>query len=288
MAEAPGHLLGQIIGGVLEAALKPVLEDLARKHDLYLDSQGERPNVRAGKKVTWRDVKGNGHDLDFVLERGGTPTKRGNPAAFIESAWRRYTKHSKAKAQEISGALDPVLMAWANVKPTGAAVVAGEWTKPALTQLRTNGYVVLHFDFARTVEIFSRHGMRIDGLAESTPDSFWQEQCEVFVRKSSLERAELASDLRETMREDLERFAVELERRIIRKIDHVSVTPLHGSLQLFSRLDDAVLAVQAYSIGPATADFLRFEVRLTYTNGDQIQASFGTASDAVGFLRTFA
>lgn len=172
MAEAPGHLLGQIIGGTLEAALKPVLQELAVNHDLYLDSQGERPGVRPGKKVTWRDGKGNGHDLDFVLERGGSATKRGNPAAFIESAWRRYTKHSKAKAQEISGALDPVLMAWANVKPTGAAVVAGEWTKPALTQLTTNGYVVLHFNFPRTVEVFGRHGMNINGLGEGTPDSF--------------------------------------------------------------------------------------------------------------------
>ena len=42
---------------------------------------------------------------DYVLERGGTDTVRGLPAAFIETAWRRYTKHSRNKAQEIQGAV---------------------------------------------------------------------------------------------------------------------------------------------------------------------------------------
>jgi hypothetical protein len=273
---------------VLEAALKPVLTDLATKHDLYLDSQGERPGVRAGKKVTWRDGKGNGHDLDFVLERGGSSTTQGNPAAFIEAAWRRYTKHSKAKAQEISGALDPVLMAWANVKPTGAAVVAGEWTKPALTQLTSNGYVVLHFNFARTVEVFSRHGININGLGEGTPDSFWQQQCDALIGMQMPEREKLAADLRTTMKDDLHAFAAELEKRIIRKVDHVIVVPLHGNQRQFSDLDEAIVAVSSYPIGSAAADFVRFEVRLVYTNGDHIQASFAGATDAVAFLRTFA
>jgi hypothetical protein len=288
MAGAPGHLLGQIIGGVLEAALKPVLDDLARKHDLYLDSQGGRPGVRSGKKVTWRDGKGNGHDLDFVLERGGSPIRQGNPAAFIEAAWRRYTKHSKAKAQEISGALDPVLMAWAAVKPTGAAVVAGEWTGPALTQLRTNGYVVLHVNFTRTVEVFARHGMNIDGLGERTPDDFWQEQCDAFLAKSASEREDLAADLRTTMKDDLVGFAAELETRIIRRVDHVTVVPLHGNQLRYDDLGDAVSAVDAYPTEPATAAFVRFELRLVYTNGDHIEASFASAADAIAFLRTFA
>lgn len=286
MALAPGHLLGQIIGGVLEAALKPVLQELAKKHDLYLDSQGGRP-IRTGKKVTWRDAKGNGHDLDFVFERGGSAVKQGVPAAFVESAWRRYTKHSKAKAQEISGALDPVLLAWANVKPTGAAVVAGEWTKSALTQLTSNGYVVLHFDFARTVQVFARHGINISGTGEQTTDAFWQKQCDSFQAKTPQAREALAADLRTTMKKDLELFVAALEERIIRKIDYVTILPLHGNQAEFTDLAAAIDAVEAYDTGPATAGFVRFEVRLVYTNADHIQASFGSAADAVAFLKTF-
>ena len=44
---------------------------------------------------------GNVHDLDYVFEQGGTEATIGQPKAFIEIAWRRYTKHSRNKAQEI-------------------------------------------------------------------------------------------------------------------------------------------------------------------------------------------
>jgi len=120
MAEAPGHRLGQIIGETLEASIEPVLKGLAKEHGLYLDSAGHRP-ARQGKKVTWVDDRGNRHDLDFVLERGGTDEKLGTPAAFIEIAWRRYTKHSKAKAQEIQGAIEPLFARFSKLSVCSSA-----------------------------------------------------------------------------------------------------------------------------------------------------------------------
>src|ERR1700733_402462 len=107
MAESPAHRFGQIIGEVFEAAILPVLTKFADDHDLYLDRKGPRP-CRRGLKCSWVDLHGNAHDLDFVLERGGTDEKVGTPAAFIETAWRRYTKHSRNKAQEIQGAIEPL------------------------------------------------------------------------------------------------------------------------------------------------------------------------------------
>lgn len=103
MAESPAHRFGQIVGEVLESAIIPLLDSFANTHGLYLDKKGPRPG-RAGKKCSWVDLNKNTHDLDYVLERGGTLQKRGIPAAFIETAWRRYTKHSRNKAQEIQGA----------------------------------------------------------------------------------------------------------------------------------------------------------------------------------------
>jgi hypothetical protein len=94
--ESPAHRFGQIVGEVLEAAVTPVLRAFAKKHGLYLDMKGPRP-CRKGKLCKWVDLNGNSHDLDFVLERGGSPSERGAPAAFIETAWRRYTKHSRNK-----------------------------------------------------------------------------------------------------------------------------------------------------------------------------------------------
>jgi len=101
MAESPAHRFGQTIGSLLESVVRPELEAFCKQQGLYLDHQQKERPARKGKKVPWEDQYGNIHDLDFVIERGGTATEVGQPLAFIEVAWRRYTKHSRNKAQEI-------------------------------------------------------------------------------------------------------------------------------------------------------------------------------------------
>jgi hypothetical protein len=107
MATSPSHTLGEFIGSFFEDLMKKPISEFATTENLYFDSAGVR-KARPGKKVTWTDVHGSRHDLDFVLEQGGTDAVIGNPVAFIELAWRRYTKHSKNKVQEIEGAVNPI------------------------------------------------------------------------------------------------------------------------------------------------------------------------------------
>ncbi len=108
MADSPSHKFGQIIGNLLEELIKPEFLKFCKDRNLYLDTQVERSPARTGKKVSWKDKYGNSHDLDFVIEKGGSKDKIGKPVAFIEAAWRRYTKHSRNKAQEIQGAVLPI------------------------------------------------------------------------------------------------------------------------------------------------------------------------------------
>ena len=103
MAQSPPHRLGQIIGEVLELTIHDPLQALCQRHGLYLDTQHSRPARDGRTKVTWKDQNGNTHDLDYVIEQGGSESQLGIPKAFIEIAWRRYTKHSRNKAQEIQG-----------------------------------------------------------------------------------------------------------------------------------------------------------------------------------------
>ena len=98
MAQSPAHRFGQLIGEVLEVAIRGPLEDLCRRHGLYLDSKHPRAARKGLNKVAWKDLQGNTHDLDYVIELGGTEESLGIPKAFIEIAWRRYTKHSRNKA----------------------------------------------------------------------------------------------------------------------------------------------------------------------------------------------
>ena len=53
MAESPSHRFGQIIGEVLESAIRPIVEAVAKEHGLYLDAKRPR-KARGGKsKVAW-------------------------------------------------------------------------------------------------------------------------------------------------------------------------------------------------------------------------------------------
>src|SRR2546423_10453545 len=141
MAEAAGHKFGQFIGEYCESAIEPLLQEFADKYGLFLDKKGPRP-ARSGKKLRWVDSYGNGHDLDYVLERGGTPEKVGTPIAFIESAWRRYTKHSKNKAQESQGAVLPRPIIRSKQSSRGG--VLGPWMEKVTYHMLREPRQVLH------------------------------------------------------------------------------------------------------------------------------------------------
>ena len=145
MAQSPAHKFGQIIGNLLEAVIYPLLLKYCNKKTLYLDKVGLRL-ARQGKKVSWTDKYGNVHDLDFVIEKNGTDKKIGKPVAFIESAWRRYTKHSRNKAQEIQGAILPLAETYSESNPFLGAILAGVFTEGALNQLKSHGFSVLYFE----------------------------------------------------------------------------------------------------------------------------------------------
>ena len=85
MAKSPAHKWGPIIGDLFEEGIRERLQEFADQKGLYLDYKRKRP-ARSGVKVTWGDRYGNKHDLDYVLEEGGTEHVIGSPKAFIEVA----------------------------------------------------------------------------------------------------------------------------------------------------------------------------------------------------------
>src|SRR5262245_54716752 len=135
MAESPSHRFGQIVGDVLESAIRPVLQSVATDLGFYLDGKGERKARGTKRKVAWVDGKGNTHDLDYVFEAGGDADTIGTPQAFIEIAWRRYTKHSRNKAQEIQGAILPLAERYQDYRPFLGVVLGSVFTDGSLNQL---------------------------------------------------------------------------------------------------------------------------------------------------------
>lgn len=285
MAESPAHRFGQIIGEVLEAAVVPLLTAFAEKHGLYLDKQGERV-CRPGKRCTWLDLNKNKHDLDFVLERGGTPQKLGIPAAFIETAWRRYTKHSRNKAQEIQGAIGPLAETYANARPFVGVILAGVFTDGALNQLRSLGFSVLYFSYESVVKAFKVY--RIDASSEEgTPDAQFQKKVAAYEALSHKKRAALAKTLLATQKPDVVQFMSALEKVVSRRLDRIIVLPLHGTTVEHASVGDAIKFIEAYKERGGEQPIARYETEVRYNNDDSIRGTFRDKADAIAFLRTY-
>ncbi len=283
MAQSPAHRFGQIIGEVLESAVHPVVKAVATEHGLYLDAKRPR-NARGGKsKVAWVDSKGNSHDLDYVIEAGGTEDMIGAPKAFIEIAWRRYTKHSRNKAQEIQGAIIPLMERYFDSHPFLGVVLAGVFTEGSLNQLRSLGFNVVYFPYESVIAAFAVVGIGA-AFDEDTPDAHLKRKVAQYKKLKSPERERIAASLRERHRADLITFSAALRTTLARSVLSVYVLPLHGSPRMLGNVAEAIAFIEAFDESKPCKPFTRYEVGVRYSNGDEIRGQFKDKMTAVAFL----
>lgn len=283
MAESLSHKFGQLIGDLLELALVPHLQKFARKHKLYLDKKGVR-KARSGKKVTWTDSKENKHDLDFVLERGGTENKIGVPVAFIESAWRRYTKHSRNKAQEIQSAVLPLAKKYKNSSPFVGVVLAGVFTEGALSQLKSLGFGVLYFPYDTVVKAFAKFGINA-AFVEKTAETDFRKKIDSWNKLANKE--DVAKELLKLNKKNFDEFLNSLSDTVSRFIERIIILPLHGQETVSTSLTDAIDFLKKYSEDRPKLPLSKYEIIIKYNTGDRIEASFNDKKDSIKFLETY-
>ena len=286
MALSPAHKFGQLIGNLMEEVLEPILQTYCDRRQLYLDKKGARPGVRKGRKLTWKDKYGNEHDLDFVIEKESTAAQRGRPVAFIECAWRRYTKHSRNKAQEIQGALLPIRDDNCHDAPFLGAVIAGEFTNPSIEQLQSVGFEVLYIPYYTVVEAFSTGGIdtRFD---EETSDSTFSVCVDAIEKVRTTERhvwKQIKEKLVELNENRITKFTGSLTKTLDRQIQIVLILPLYGNQRRFSEVDKAIDFLAGYSQQEPERNFQLYEVIVRYTNGDNINGQFEEKQRAIDFL----
>ena len=283
MAESLSHKFGQIIGDLLELAIEPHLEKFARKHKLFLDKKGER-KARTGKKLSWTDGKDNKHDLDFVLERGGTINKTGIPVAFIEVAWRRYTKHSRNKAQEIQGAIIPLTEKYKNSSPFVGVVLAGEFTDGSLNQLKSHGFGVLYFPYATVVKAFGKFG--IDAASdEGTSEKDFKKKIENWNKLQ--DKTDVAKELLKLNKKNVDEFLGSLSKSVSRFIERVIILPLHGQESSSDTVTQAIDFLKKYSEDKPKLPLAKYEIIIKYNTGDRIEANLKDKGDTIKFLESY-
>jgi hypothetical protein len=285
MAESPAHRFGQLIGELLETVVLPQLEAFCKNQGLYLDHQKKTRPARTGKKVTWADHYGNVHDLDFVIERDGTDEKIGRPLAFIETAWRRYTKHSRNKAQEIQGAILPLAEKYRWNNPFLGTVLAGVFTEGSLEQLRSLGFNVLYFPYETLIAAFQSENIDIV-FDENTPDRLFQQATNKIEKASKSAMTRIRSHLVSSNQAAIDRFFDALNKRLGRHVTRVVVIPLYGRVNEFDSIEDAVLFLDRHMIYEGSGEFRKYEIRIEFSNADKVEA-FIEAQDKVKEFLTF-
>ena len=285
MAQSPAHRFGQLIGEVLEVAIRGPLEDLCRRHGLYLDSKHPRAARKGLNKVAWKDLQGNTHDLDYVIELGGTEESLGIPKAFIEIAWRRYTKHSRNKAQEIQGAIIPLAETHRESHPFLGVVLAGVFTAGSLTQLRSHGFQLVYFTYQSVIAAFANVGVDA-AFDEETSDRELAKKVGRFEALSARKKQQIAESLRQQHASDLADFIAALEVSLYRRVVTVFVLPLHGQTYEMSDAHSAIVFLQAHDQSDVRPEFTRYEIIVRYNNGDEIKGQFQSKTTAIEFLAT--
>ena len=289
MANSPSHRLGQIIGDFLEDLVLPLLEDFCLRHSqsgpekaLYLDKKGRRSS-RLGQKLTWHDKYGNAHDLDFVIERGGTPDKVGHPVAFIEAAWRRYTKHSKNKAQEIQGAVIPIVEKYAWDSPFMGAFLAGVFTEPAIEQMKSAGFTVSLFPYDTIVEEFSTVDVDVS-FDEQTEDTRFAKIVAGIEALGAKEWRVVKERLLSLNESQIDGFLTALDKALGKRIDRLYLIPLHGRTYEFRTTDELVYFVREYKDDDESLPLAKYEIFVKYTNGSEIRSQLQEREEIYTFL----
>lgn len=295
MAESLAHRWGQIIGDVFEMFVRRILTEVAKQHGLYLDFKRPRKTRGGQGKVTWQDGYGNKHDLDYVLERDGTEDTIGEPVAFVESAWRRYTKHSKNKAQEIEAAVMPVALTFSRFQPFCGAVLAGEFTSNALHQLESKSFTVLHVPYESILMAFKE--ISIDASSEDGVGGTTEEQFrEKITTWESLTQPQATNRLLAKLYVLHERkimdFKQKLEAAITRRVISVRLAVLRGHSVECSDIESAVALLveeeRTYRLREDGEPRESFEIQIRFNTGAKIDATFSKRIEAVAYLRTFA
>ncbi|MFM2062696.1 MAG: hypothetical protein RLZZ507_2366 [Cyanobacteriota bacterium] len=286
MAESFSHKWGQIIGNLIQEFIRERLQEVADKHDFYLDYQKKR-KARISKKVSWQDRYGNYHDLDYVMERGGTEETLGLPVAFLETAWRRYTKHSRNKVQEIEGALIPLTDTYSQLNPFLGAILAGVFTQGSLKQLESKGFKILYLEYDNIVKSFASVGINA-AFNESTPEVEFQNKIVEWNNLSAENIAQIKNQLLSLEKSHIDQFINSLEQSFTRQVQKINIIVLHGLSQQAANIENAIEYIQNYPDNqPTLAPPLKYEIDIGYNNGDLIHAIFQNKTEAIKFLRTF-
>lgn len=219
-----------------------------------------------------------------MLEEAGSEETFGRPRAFVEIAWRRYTKHSRNKTQEIQGAILPLAQKYAGRAPFLGAVLAGDFTEGAREQLRSHGFRVAYITYGTILQAFSNAGVALD-FNEDTSVPDLRRTVTAIERLPQEVKSKIQEQLRMVCAAELQPFFDSLRSCLDRRITRITMLALSGTSVQFTDVESAISFVEDYDESTPPKAFDRYELNIRYSNGREVQGTFPDRGDCIDFLR---
>jgi hypothetical protein len=165
-------------------------------------------------------------------------------------------------------------------------ILAGVYTKGALTQLISIGFKVLYLSYDSVIEAFAEVGVNA-AFNESTPDVEFRKKMTQWSRVPKQKRVLVWNKLLELNRRSVQEFMSHLKRAVERQISAVRITPLHGSAHDCVSVADAISFVTTYDEAAATGPLVKYEIQIRYDNGDKVDGEFQDRATSIEFLEAY-
>ncbi|MYH44640.1 MAG: hypothetical protein F4017_06905 [Acidimicrobiaceae bacterium] len=169
--------------------------------------------------------------------------------------------------------------------PFMAAIIAGEFTSQALTQLVSLGFEVLYFPYDDVIGAFATVGIDA-AYVESTPTSEFINKIDAWNDLSALTQQMVAHNLMKRRQADVSFFSRSLADVLGRTVTRIVVLPLYGSpRELSSAAEAQELLSTVHRLEYDALAPTRVDVEVHYSNGDTVVGSYRDIDGASEFLR---
>lgn len=164
-------------------------------------------------------------------------------------------------------------------------VLKGVFTDDSLNQLRSLGLHVVYVPYESVGAAFAAVGIDA-AFDEDTPAANLKRKAAHYANLKPAQRERTTAFLCDRHKTDLVAFIAALRTTPTGRIASVYVLALHGSPRTLGDVAEAIALIDAFDESKPCEPFMRHEVGVRYSNGDEIRGQFKDKATAVAFLRS--
>ena len=272
MAVSPSHRFGQIIGDFLEAVIEPFADRLRNAKVCSISTtrttleRREKARRLPGKTLTAMFMISTMFSNEMELTN-----QRGRPSLSLKSLGdgipstpatkrRRFKGQFSLWPKSINGPVQE--LPW---RCTGGCFHGGLFG-PASVPLASTFCI---FPMTHWLPL-SHRKVSISLLTETTQDVDFHQYIKTIESATESKMERIKDQLIRANQRQLDEFMSSIAQRLERIIEKVVVIPLYGRSSEFGTIADAIKFLDQHRIYEGSGEFRRYEVLVTFTNGDRV------------------